>query len=68
VSVTYTKCRKCGFIDESVCVIFFGHVCEQCDAVDAAVLRRGRKEGGGGDKTPVPLVAVTNQPRENNSP
>lgn len=31
-------CRSCGHREPGVCVLFFGHRCVECGAVDAAKL------------------------------
>ena len=39
----YSKCKECGHVEPGVCGVMFGHRCDKCGAIDAAVIRRKKE-------------------------
>jgi len=40
---TYSKCRECGYVEDGVCGVMFGHTCSKCGAIDAAKIVQRRQ-------------------------
>lgn len=34
----WSKCKKCGYKEDGICAIFFGHKCDNCGGVDCTTV------------------------------
>lgn len=45
LTMTYSRCKDCGFKEEGVCGVMYGHRCDGCGAVDKAKIIVRRRKG-----------------------